>query len=318
MTKAGERMPVYVARITEGARDRALLMSDFALHLRAQRGLSGNTERAYVGDVEHLLSFASDRGCATLDRVTLDVLRAWLGSMAGQRLSRATLARRTAAARTFFAWAVRTSRLAADPSARLAAAKVATRLPSVLAARDVAVLLDAARDRTVDAGPTAVRDWAAAELLYATGVRVGELCSADLTDVDVDERTLRVMGKGGKERVVPFGVPAATALHDWLAVRVQLVVPGSPDALFLGARGGRLDQRRLRAAVHALAAGAGVDDVAPHGLRHSAATHLLEGGSDLRSVQELLGHASLATTQRYTHVTAERLRSAYQLAHPRA
>ncbi|HYG66573.1 MAG TPA: tyrosine-type recombinase/integrase, partial [Anaeromyxobacteraceae bacterium] len=165
----------------------------------------------------------------------------------------------------------------------------------------------------------AVRDWAALELLYATGVRVGELVGADVDDVDLAGRTLRVLGKGAKERVVPFGVPAARALERWLGgARASLATEDSGPALLLGARGGRLDQRRMRAVVHAAAAAAGVDDVAPHALRHSAATHLLEGGSDLRSVQEILGHATLATTQRYTHVSPERLRRSYQLAHPRA
>jgi len=306
-------------RIIEGARDRALLTGDFSLHLRAQRGLSDHTVRAYLGDVENLLTFASGRGCATLDRIDLDLLRAWLANMSLNELSRSTMARRTAAVRTFFAWATHTSRLAIDPTARLASARVHTRLPAVLPSRDVATMLDLARDHAAQGDPIAVRDWAVAEILYATGVRVGELCEADQADVDVDERTLRVMGKGAKERVVPFGAPAQAAMRRWLdEARPRLAGPDAHDALFVGARGARVDQRRLRAAVHALAAAAGVDDVAPHALRHSAATHLLEGGSDLRSVQELLGHASLTTTQRYTHVSAERLRSAYQLAHPRA
>ncbi len=305
--------------ITAGAPDRARLLSEFSAHLSAQRGLSAHTNRAYLGDVDLLLGYASRHGRSTLDSIDLGVLRGWLASMATTRHSRSTLARRSAAVRTFFAWATRTHRVPTDPALRLATARTASALPTVLRVEPVTQMLDLARERATDGDPTALRDWALLEVLYATGVRVGEVCGTDLTDVDVHERTLRVVGKGDKERVVPFGRPAALALGAWLdRGRPQLVTPTSPSAVFLGLRGGRLDQRQARSVVHQAAALAGVDDVAPHALRHTAATHLLEGGSDLRSVQEILGHASLATTQRYTHVSAERLRSAFQQAHPRA
>ncbi|WP_029289347.1 tyrosine recombinase XerC [Cellulomonas sp. HZM] len=305
--------------ITEKAPDRAQLLHDFSAFLRLQRGLSAHTDRAYLGDVEALLSFAARHGARTLDAVDLRTLRAWLASQASAHRSRATLARRAAAAHTFFAWAARTGRVASDPSARLTAAKVGRTLPTVLRATAANDLVDTARENATDGDAVRVRDWAVLELLYATGVRVGELCACDLRDVDLAEHTVRVVGKGDKQRTVPFGRPAADALDAWITTaRPALARPTSPDALFLGARGGRLDQRLVREVVHTAAAAAGVDDLAPHGLRHSAATHLLEGGSDLRSVQELLGHSSLSTTQRYTHVTAERLRSAYSLAHPRA
>ncbi|WP_421733249.1 tyrosine recombinase XerC [Cellulomonas sp.] len=305
--------------ITPGAPSRARLLADFSAHLGAQRGLSEHTDRAYLSDVDLLLGYASRHGHTTLDSIDLGVLRGWLASMATTHHSRATLARRGAAVRTFFAWATRTHRVPTDPALRLATARTASALPTVLRVEPVTQLLDRARDRATDRDPVALRDWALLELLYATGVRVGELCGADLADADVSERTLRVVGKGDKERVVPFGRPAETALAAWLeSGRPHLAVATSPSALFLGLRGGRLDQRQARSVVHQSAALAGVDDVAPHALRHTAATHLLEGGSDLRSVQELLGHASLATTQRYTHVSAERLRSAFQQAHPRA
>ncbi|MGO1318306.1 MAG: tyrosine-type recombinase/integrase, partial [Cellulomonadaceae bacterium] len=179
-------------------------------------------------------------------------------------------------------------------------------------------LMEAARARAEDGVPAHVRDWCALELLYATGIRVGELEGVDVDDVDLAERTLHVLGKGDKERVVPFGVPAQTAIRAWLSRRAGLATEGSGPALLLGPRGGRWGQRQIRRAVHELTALAGVEDLAPHGLRHSAATHLLEGGSDLRGVQEVLGHASLATTQKYTHVSAERLRATYRQAHPRA
>ncbi len=310
---------VNTAEISAGASQRALLCSDFALHLHAQRGLSDHTVRAYLGDVDHLLDHAVSHGVTRLDEIDITLLRGWLATMANADRSRATLARRAAAARTFFRWAVRTSRVPTDPTLRLGTARASGALPTVLAIGPVTRLLDAARARAADGDEVSLRDWAVVETLYATGVRVGELCGADVTDVDLGRLTLRVVGKGDKERVVPFGRPAARALSAWLEVgRPRLVRDGSPAALLLGRRGGRLDQRQARTVVHSLAAEAGVDDLGPHGLRHTAATHLLDGGSDLRTVQEILGHSSLSTTQRYTHVSAERLRSAFELAHPRA
>jgi integrase/recombinase XerC len=206
-----------------------------------------------------------------------------------------------------------------DRALRLASARPASPLPTVLGVDATARLLDTAQMRAQDADPIHLRDWAALELLYATGARVGELCGADLDDLDLAERTLRVVGKGDKERVIPFGVPAAEAARAWLdRGRPALAGDLAGRALLLGRRGSRADQRQIRAVSHEIAALSGVDDVAPHALRHTAATHLLEGGSDLRSVQEVLGHASLATTQRYTHVTAERLRTSFEQAHPRA
>ncbi|WP_159805885.1 tyrosine-type recombinase/integrase [Cellulomonas citrea] len=307
-----------MAQIEEGAADRARLLSDFALHLKAGRGLSEHTVRAYLGDLESLFDHAVRLGHGRLDQIDLMVLRSWLGAMVAASRSRATIARRSAAARTFFAWSVHTGRLAVDPTTRLANARAARTLPTVLGQEAVAELLDTARLAAQDGGPVQVRDWTLAELLYASGVRVGELCGADVSDLDLDQRTLRVLGKGRKERVVPIGLPAVRAAQTWLGSARPALAGAGCAALLVGSRGGRLDQRQARAAVHRLAAAAGVDDVAPHALRHSAATHLLEGGSDLRSVQEMLGHASLATTQRYTHVSAERLRSAFDLAHPRA
>ena len=291
----------------------------FGEHLELQRGLSAHTVRAYLGDLRHLEGFARDRGCPDLERVDLPVLRAWLASMVAAGRSRATLARRVAAARAFFAWAQRTGRMTQDPSLRLVSARIPVALPTVLDVEPMARLLEVARSRADDGDPLHLRDWAALELLYATGARVGEVVGADVDDVDLAQRTLRVLGKGGKERVVPFGVPAGRAVTAWLAGgRPRLAGADSGPALLLGRRGHRVDQRRLRAVAHDVAALAGVPDVAPHALRHSAATHLLAGGSDLRSVQEVLGHASLATTQRYTHVSAERLRDSFRQAHPRA
>ncbi|MBT0995724.1 tyrosine recombinase XerC [Cellulomonas sp. DKR-3] len=303
-----------VAEITAQAPDRARLLADFSDHLRAQRGLSEHTVRAYRGDVDALLGYAARHGARALGDVDLAVLRAWLASMAMNHRSRSTLARRGAAARTFFAWAQHTGRVGTDPAARLATAKAGSPLPDVLTQAQARAALDMLATLAGDGDPVAVRDWCVLETLYATGVRVGELCGAGVGDVDLAARTLHVVGKGDKERVVPFGAPAARSLEAWLAVRGRLAGE-TTEALFVGARGGRIDARQVRTVVHRATTGT---DLAPHGMRHSAATHLLEGGSDLRSVQELLGHASLTTTQRYTHVSAERLRSAYAQAHPRA
>lgn len=298
----------------------ARALDDFAAHLTVERGTSEHTVRAYAGDVDHLLRHAAAEGAATLDAIGLSTLRSWLTGLSERGLARATLARRGAAARAFFDWARTTGRVPVDPAARLASPRVPRTLPTVLAVDAAARLLDAARAAADDdATPPRLREWAAAELLYGAGIRVGELAGVDVDDVDLGDRTVRVLGKGDKERVVPFGVPAARAVRRWLDVgRPALVTARSGAALLLGDRGGRWGPRQVREAVHRLAAAAGVDDVAPHDLRHSAATHLLAGGSDLRSVQEILGHSSLATTQRYTHVTAERLRSSFEQAFPRA
>ncbi|OLT46864.1 tyrosine-type recombinase/integrase [Cellulosimicrobium sp. CUA-896] len=297
----------------------AVALDDFAAHLAVDRGVSEHTVRAYAGDVADLLRHAAAEGAATLDAVRLSTLRSWLTELSERGLARATLARRGAAARAFFDWARTTGRVAADPSARLASPRVPRTLPTVLAVDAAARLLDAARAAADDGTPARLREWAAAELLYGAGIRVGELSGVDVDDVDLDGRTVRVLGKGDKDRVVPFGVPAARAVRRWLeAGRPAVVTARSGAALLVGDRGGRWGPRQVRDAVHRLAAAAGVEDVAPHDLRHSAATHLLAGGSDLRSVQEILGHSSLATTQRYTHVTAERLRSSFEQAFPRA
>jgi integrase/recombinase XerC len=234
--------------------------------------------------------------------------------------SRTTLARRAAAARVFTGWLARTGRAATDVGALLASPKVGRPLPEVLRQDEALGLVEAAAALADDGSPLGIRDVAVLELLYATGIRVGELCGLDVDDVDFDRHVVRVFGKGRKERTVPFGHPAARALTRWIeAGRPAVLAQGAGGALFLGARGKRVDQRVVRSVVHArIAEVPGAPDIGPHGLRHTAATHLLEGGADLRTVQELLGHASMGTTQIYTHVSSERLRAAYQQAHPRA
>jgi len=289
----------------------------FVRHLRSERDLSPHTVRAYEGDVRSLLDHGLRMGVTALPDLHLGVLRSWLARLRSSGLARSTLARRAAAARVFTAHAVRQGRLEADPAAGLGIPRAQRRLPAVLRPDEATALLARVG---ADAEPMARRDAAALELLYATGIRVGELCGLDVDDVDLGRRLVRVLGKGRKERAVPFGLPAAAAVSRWLQVgRPALAVDGSGPALLLGARGGRVDPRTVRRLVHdRLSAVPGAPQLGPHGLRHSAATHLLEGGADLRSVQELLGHATLSTTQIYTHVSAERLRASYDRAHPRA
>ena len=296
------------------------LVRDFQRYLDAERGRSPHTVRAYGADVSLMLAACTTEGAVTLDDIDLAMLRAWLARMSAAGLARATLARRASGARTFTAWARRTGRAQHDPATRLQSPHPGGHLPTVLRREQAARLLELAAVRADDAEPTHVRDRAALELLYGTGIRVGELVGLDVDDVDLDRRTVRVVGKGDKERVVPFGLPAQRAVREWLdRGRPRLVTSASGPALLLGARGGRWDQRQVRDVVHrVLALTPDAPDAGPHALRHSAATHLLDGGADLRSVQELLGHASLATTQVYTHVSVERLRRTYQQAHPRA
>jgi integrase/recombinase XerC len=291
-------------------------MSRFGRHLAQAAGRSEHTVRAYLGDVVSLLDHAVRMGCADLDELDLPVLRSWLARLRSQGAARASLARRSAAARTFSTWAHRAGLIDADVAAGLASPKPRRELPAVLRQEQAATLVEAPGE---EASPVLLRDRAALELLYATGCRVSELCGLDLDDLDHDRRVARVMGKGAKERSVPFGAPAAQAVEDWLRLgRPSLAGPASGRALLLGARGGRLHPTVVRRLVASYARRAGLPGISPHGLRHSAATHLLEGGADLRSVQELLGHSSLASTQIYTHVSVDRLRSAYRQAHPRA
>lgn len=293
-------------------------LAAFERHLAAGRGLSRHTVRAYVGDVRSLLGHLMQCGVTDIGELDIAVLRAWLARQHAGGGARASIARRAAAARAFTAFACDRGYLAADPGAGLASPKTRRTLPEVLAVDEVLAVLE--RPHVAGATPTELRDNAIMELLYATGIRVSELCGLDVDNVDESRRTVRVMGKGAKERVVPVGVPAMRAVDSWRQDgRRLLATPASGPALFLGAKGGRLDPRTARRVVHArVGAVRAVPDMGPHGLRHTAATHLLEGGADLRSVQEMLGHASLSTTQIYTHISIERLMTAYRQAHPRA
>ncbi len=271
-------------------------LAAFERHLAAERGLSPHTVRAYLGDVGALLEHACLGGLAELAALDIGVVRAWLAAQHRRGIARATLARRAAAVRTFTAFAYSRGWLNSDPGPLLGTPKAVRHLPNVLAREQMAVVLaerGSGSETAADPRAAAIawRDTAIMELLYASGIRVSELCGLDMGDIDDERRTVRVLGKGSRERVVPVGIPAVSSVRPRTARRV----------------------------VHARIAAAGsVPDAGPHGLRHTAATHLLEGGADLRSVQEILGHASLASTQIYTHVSAERLLSAYRQAHPRA
>jgi integrase/recombinase XerC len=295
------------------------ILEEFDEYLELQCLRSAHTRRAYLGDLRSLFAFLDGHG-ASLDGLSLPLLRTWLSCGAVAGAARTTLARRTSAVKTFTAWALRRGLLTADPAARLQVPKAHRTLPAVLRQDQARDAMAAAKSGAEQGDPLALRDRLIVELLYATGIRVSELCGLDVDDVDTRQRTVRVLGKGNKQRTAPYGVPAADALRAWLADgRPALVTPASGPALLLGARGRRLDVRQARTVVHqTIAAVDGAPDMGPHGLRHSAATHLLEGGADLRVVQELLGHSSLATTQLYTHVAVSRLRAVHDQAHPRA
>jgi integrase/recombinase XerC len=295
-------------------------LAAYERHLVSERDLTPHTVRAYLGDIAGLLRQAALLGHTDVSTLDLRTLRSWLATQQSLGKARTTMSRRATAVRVFTAWAHRTGRVEADPGSLLGSPKAHRTLPPALRVDEARGLLDAAASAADDDRPIGIRDAAVLELLYATGIRVGELCGLDLDDVDAERRVVRVFGKGRKERSVPYGLPAARSLDRWLSTgRPALVAPGAGAALFLGARGRRVDQRAVRTLVHVrLADVPGAPDLGPHGLRHTAATHLLEGGADLRTVQELLGHASLATTQIYTHVTTDRLRRAYRQAHPRA
>ncbi len=304
-------------------------LESYQLFLAAERNRSAATVTAYLADVvsllDHLGRLTGQRP-AELTDLTLPVLRSWLARQRSTGAARSSMARRAAAARSFCAWAHRTGRLPSDVGARLTAPRPDRTLPAVLRADQAQRMLDRPTAGEPDAlgdpadRAVALRDQAIVELLYACGIRVSELTGLDLDAVDRHRRVIRVLGKGNKQRTVPFGRPADLALGDWLADgRPTLAGDDSGQAVFLGRRGRRIDQRAVRTLVHhRTAAVDGAPEIAPHGLRHTAATHLLEGGADLRTVQELLGHASLATTQIYTHVSTERLAAVYRQAHPRA
>ena len=283
----------------------------FLEYLGGARGRSVNTVRAYRNDLTHLFDSMPDLDSVT--QMSLPDLRAWLADLNRAGCARATIARKAASARAFTAWALQRGIIEVDPAVRLASPTVPKSLPVILTHNQTSQLLD----RRIDMNdPIEVRNQTILELLYATGIRVAELCSTNCEDVDVSRKVVRVLGKGNKERMVPFGGPAHQAITRWLALRGSVAV--KTTALFVGVRGARIDQRVVRTIVNESTTALTGHALSPHALRHTAATHVLEGGADMRVVQELLGHASMATTQRYTHVSVERLRKTFEIAHPRS
>jgi integrase/recombinase XerC len=293
----------------------------YSHYLVNEKALSTHTVRAYLGDLDSFVEHLANNGVTDIADVNLPLIRSWLATQQVRGGARTTLSRRAVSVRLFTKWAAKRGYLPSDVGATLATPKPHRTLPGVLTQGDAVTAIDSMATRASEFDtPTSIRDVALVELLYATGARVSEVCGLDLEDLDFSRNTIRVLGKGNKERMIPMGAPAVKALHTYISdARTQLANDKSGRALFLGARGKRIDQRAVRTVVYeALSALEGVERMGPHSLRHSAATHLLEGGADLRTVQEILGHSSLATTQIYTHVSTDRLRQAFNQAHPRA
>ena len=275
------------------------------------------TRDAYASDVAGFVAWAGRGGVDGPGDVDRTLLRRYVAHLSTRRYAKRSIARKVSALRRYFRWAARTGRVEVDPSSNLSAPRGEGRLPRVLRQDELGALLDAPREATLAADPSLrARDDAVLELLYGSGLRVGELCSLDPGDLDLERARATVWGKGGKQRVLPLSEPAVVALRAWLDGCRAATLSDRPDhgALFVNRRGHRLTPRDVRRLLDRRAA----SPTHPHALRHTFATHLLDGGADLRAVQELLGHADLSTTQRYTHVSRERLRSVYEATHPRA
>jgi integrase/recombinase XerC len=297
----------------------AELIAQYEEHLVLVRNLAENSIKGYVSDLESFLKHIEKIGIEEFSHLELSHIRSWLAELQRSGVARATMARRIVSIRAFTYWAASQGWIRSDLGAELAIPKPHRTLPEVLDIADTQIVLASAKARAdEDPNPIAIRDLALIEVLYATGVRVSEICGLDIRSIDESRNTLQVMGKGSKERVVPMGIPAVYALRHYVEVaRPELVSTKSGSAVFLGSRGSRIDQRTVREVVYQAMSAVG-SKMGPHGLRHTAATHLLEGGADLRTVQEILGHSSLATTQIYTHVSPDRLQKAFDNAHPRA
>lgn len=304
----------------------ASLVDDYIEYAKANKGLGERTNLAYASDIKQFLAWCNRRGFNNISDLTTDDLRLWMAD-ASRNHARSSLARKVVAVRGFFAWCQHVGLTSSDPAEILMTPKIENVLPSVLDESQAELLMNNVDSKANDSSACSkkqkaveIRNAAILELLYATGMRVGELTGLNIQDIDFSSRTIKVTGKGNKQRVVPFGIPAAKALSAWLSEsgRKILLKDSAQTAIFIGARGKRIDQRLVRQVVHDAAKSAHVPDISPHSLRHSAATHMLNGGADLREVQELLGHSSLNTTQRYTHVSIEALKQRYSQAFPRA
>lgn len=291
----------------------------YRTQLEAGRGYSKHTIKGYLTDLADLLDFLEVEGVKSVSEIDLELLRAWLFTLSQRELAKSSMARKSAATRSFTAWLFEQGELASDPGLRLRTPKANKTLPKVASREAMAEVFSALEAAAAEGEPTALRDLLVVELLYATGARVSELSGLNLGDIDDGRRLIRVTGKGNKQRMIPYGVPAELALQQWLEVgRPKLVSSKTGFELLLNSQGKRLGTRQIYEIVAKALAGTAVGAAGPHTLRHTAATHLLDGGADLRAVQELLGHASLGTTQIYTHVSIERLKAGYKSAHPRA
>jgi integrase/recombinase XerC len=294
-------------------------IAGFGDYLDAGRGYSANTVKAYLTDVNDLALYLKKHAVDDVEDLNLEHLRDWLWQGTQQGLTKTTIARKSAAVRSFTAWALKNNISNSDPGLRLRSPKASRTLPKVVSRESLAMVFDALTVKATPDNPQGVRDLVVVELLYASGARVSELVGLDLESIDYSRNIVRVMGKGSKERMIPFGQPARDALDLWIrTARPMLESEASGKALLLNSRGRRIGVRQVYGLVATLLDATPTGAVGPHSLRHSAATHLLDGGADLRAVQELLGHASLGTTQIYTHVSIERLRDGYKNAHPRA
>lgn len=291
----------------------------FRTHLEASRGYSKHTVKGYVSDLYDLIDFLEVSGVSTPSEIDLESLRAWLFTLSEREMAKSSMARKTASARSFTAWLYERGELSVDPGLRLKTPKAGKALPKVVTKEAMGDLLRALEEAANTQDPQAIRDLLIVELLYATGARVSELSGLNLSDIDENRRLIQVTGKGNKQRMIPYGIPAEVALNNWLRIgRPKFVTPNTSFELLLNSQGKRLGTRQIYEVVAKALSGTALGAAGPHALRHTAATHLLDGGADLRAVQELLGHASLGTTQIYTHLSIERLKEGYKNAHPRA
>jgi integrase/recombinase XerC len=294
-------------------------LDSYRSHLEAGRGYSKHTVKGYLTDLSDLVDFLEVEGLKSPSEIDLESLRAWLYTLNERGMTKSSMARKTASARSFTAWLFENGRIEIDPGLRLRTPKANKTLPKVATKQAMQEIFDDLEQRAAEGEPLAIRDLLIIELLYATGARVSELAGLNISDVDRNRRLILVTGKGNKQRMIPFGQPADQALERWLTVaRPALVTPKTSFELLLNSKGSRLGVRQIYEVVAGALAGTAIGAAGPHALRHTAATHLLDGGADLRAVQELLGHASLGTTQIYTHVSIERLKQGYTSAHPRA
>lgn len=299
--------------------DLQLFLEQFADELTLGRGFSSNTVKAYVSDVADLQAFMQSKNQNSIEDLDLELLRDWLWRVSEKGLTKTTLARKSAAARAFTAWLFKQGKIDSDPGLKLRSPKASRTLPKVVSREAMADIFEKLEPLATAQNPAGMQDLLMIELLYGSGIRVSELVGLNLDDLDFGRKILRVTGKGNKQRMVPYSDPASRVLASWIREgRPQFENEVSQNALLITSRGRRVGVRQVYALVAALLSDTAVGQAGPHALRHSAATHLLDGGADLRAVQELLGHSSLATTQIYTHVSVDRLKQGYLRAHPRA